>query len=85
MSLKQRGSSEAEENLRQDMEKVGDHCLRRALARLPSASSAARRLLLLPAMVLGAAMVIWKRKLEVGKDLKAKGLVNNWGHLRFYL
>jgi hypothetical protein len=53
MSLKQRGSSETEENLRQVMEKVGDHCLRRALARLPSASSAARRLLLLPAMVLG--------------------------------
>jgi hypothetical protein len=67
------------------MEKVGDHCLRRALARLPSASAAARRLLLLPAMVLGVALVIWKRKLEVGKDLKAKGLVKSWGHLRFYL
>jgi hypothetical protein len=67
------------------MEKVGDHCLRRALARLPSASSAARRLLLLPAMVLGTALVIWKRKLEVGKDLKARGLVKSWGHLRFYL
>jgi hypothetical protein len=85
MSLKQRGSSETEENLRQVIEKVGDHCLRRALARLPSASSAARRLLLLPAMVLEAALVIWKRKLEVGKDLKAKGLVKSWGHLRFYL
>jgi hypothetical protein len=85
MSLKQRGSSETEENLRQVMEKVGDHCLRRALARLPYASSAARRLLLLPAMVLGAALVIWKRKLEVGKDLKAKGLVKSWGHLWFYL
>jgi hypothetical protein len=67
------------------MEKVGDHCLRRALARLPSASSAARRLLLLPTMVLGAALVIGKRKLEVGKDLKAKGLVKSLGHLRFYL
>jgi hypothetical protein len=85
MSLKQRGSSETEANLRQIMGKVGDHCLRRALARLPSASSAARRLLLLPTMVLGAALVIGKRKLEVGKDLKAKGLVKNWGHLRFYL
>jgi hypothetical protein len=85
MSLKHRGSSETEEHLRQVMEKVGDHCLRRALARLPSASSAARCLLLLPAMVLGAALVIWKRKLEVGKDLKAKGLVESWGHLRFYL
>jgi hypothetical protein len=58
MSLKQRGSSETEEYLRQIMQKVGDHCLRRALARLPSASSVARRLLLLPAMVLGAALVI---------------------------
>jgi hypothetical protein len=67
MSLKQRGSSETEENLRQVVEEVGDHCLRRALARLPSASSAARRLLLLPAMVLEVALVIWKRKLEVGK------------------
>jgi hypothetical protein len=47
--------------------------------------SAARRLLLLPAMVLGAALVIGERKLEVGEDLKAKGLVKSWGHLRFYL
>jgi hypothetical protein len=67
------------------MEKVGDHCLRRVLARLPSASSAARRLLLLPAMVLGAALAFGGRKLEVGKDFKAKGLVKSWGHLRFYL
>jgi hypothetical protein len=67
------------------METVGDQCLRRVLARLPSASSAARRLLLLPAMILGAALVIWKRRLEVGKDLKAKGLMKSWGHLRFYL
>jgi hypothetical protein len=64
MSLKQRGSSETEENLRQIMDKVGDHCLRYALARLPSASSAARRLLLLPAMVLGAALVIGKESLS---------------------
>jgi hypothetical protein len=34
---------------------------------------------------LGAALVIWRRKLEVVKDLKAKGLVKSWGHLRFYL
>jgi hypothetical protein len=67
------------------MKEVGDHCLRHAPARLPSASSAARCLLLLPAMVLGAALVIGKRKLEAGKDLKAKGLVKSWGHLRFYL
>jgi hypothetical protein len=36
-------------------------------------------------MVLGAAQVIGKINLEVGKDLKAKGLVKSWGHLRFYL
>jgi hypothetical protein len=30
-------------------------------------------------MVLGAALVIWRRKLEVGKDLKSKGLVKSWG------
>jgi hypothetical protein len=64
MSLKQRGSSETEANLRQIMKKVGDHCLRRAPARLPSASAAARRLLLLPTMVLGAAMVVGKESLS---------------------
>jgi hypothetical protein len=46
------------------MKRVGDHYLRRALARLPSASSVARRLLLLPAMVLGAALVIGKESLR---------------------
>jgi hypothetical protein len=40
------------------------------LARLPSASSAAWRLLLFPAMVLGVALVIGKRKLEVGKKVE---------------
>jgi hypothetical protein len=64
--------------------KVDDYYLRCALARLPSASSAARRLLLLLAMILGFAL-IGKRKPEVGEDLKAKGLVKSWGHLRFYL
>jgi hypothetical protein len=56
--------------------KVDDYCLRRALARLPSASSAAPRLLLLLAMILGFAL-IGERKFEVGKDLKAKGLVKS--------
>jgi hypothetical protein len=64
MSLKQRGSSETEANLRQIMKRVGDHCLQRVPARLPSASSVARRLLLLPAMVLGAALVIGKESLS---------------------
>jgi hypothetical protein len=64
--------------------KVDDYCLQRALARLPSASSVARRLLLLLAMILGLAL-IGKRELEVGKDLKAKGLVKSLEHLQFYL
>jgi hypothetical protein len=64
--------------------KIDYYYLRRALARLPSASSAARRLLLLLTMILGFAL-IGKIKPEVGKDLKAKGLVKSWGHLRFYL
>jgi hypothetical protein len=34
-------------------------------------------------MVLGAALMIGKRKLEVGKDLKAKGLVKSWGTYGF--
>jgi hypothetical protein len=37
-------------NLEGIVREDGDHCLRRASARLPSASSAARRLLLLPAI-----------------------------------
>jgi hypothetical protein len=37
--------------------KIDDHCLRRALAQLPSASSAARRRLLLLAMLLGFALI----------------------------
>jgi hypothetical protein len=84
MSLKQRGSSETEENLRQIIKKVGDHCLRRAPARLPSASSAAQRLLLLPAWFLE---LRWWRKKQawIGKGLKAKGSMKSWGHLRFYL
>jgi hypothetical protein len=64
--------------------KIDDYYLRRALPRLPSASSAARRLLLLLAMILRFAL-IGKRKPEVGKDLRTKGLVKSWGHLRFYL
>jgi hypothetical protein len=62
--------------------KVEDHCLRHALAQLASASSAARRRLLLLAMLLGFAL-IGKRRLEIGEDLRAKGLVKSWVHLRF--
>jgi hypothetical protein len=33
-------------------------------------------------MLLGFALV-GKRRLEIGEDLRAKGLVESWGHLRF--
>jgi hypothetical protein len=42
--------SATEENLEKAVKEVDDHRLRRAPARLPSASSLARRLLLLPAI-----------------------------------
>jgi hypothetical protein len=45
--------------------RIDDHCLRRALARLPSASSAARRRLLLRTMPLGFALFGKK-----GEDLR---------------
>jgi hypothetical protein len=50
MSLKQRRSSGTKGNLEGIMWEVDDHYLRHASARLPSASSVARRLLLLPAI-----------------------------------
>jgi hypothetical protein len=56
--------------------RIDGHCLWHALARLPSASSAARRRLLLLAMLLGFALV-GKRRLEIGEDLRAKGFVES--------
>jgi hypothetical protein len=67
ISLKQRRSSEKGGNLGGIIREVDDHCLRRAPARLPSASSLARRLLPLPAisflgvMVMGEASLDWQR------------------------
>jgi hypothetical protein len=63
--------------------KDGDHYLQRELAWLPSALSVARRLLLLPAIGFWGQVGDWEEKLEVGKDLRTKGLVKSWGHLRF--
>jgi hypothetical protein len=57
--------------------KDGDHCLRRELVWLPSASSAARRLLLLPAIGFWGQVGDWEEKLEVGEDLSTKGLVKS--------
>jgi hypothetical protein len=67
MSLKQRRSSGTEKNLEGIIKEDDDHCLRRAPARLPSASSAARRLLLLPAIGSWGRAGDWKSKLELAK------------------
>jgi hypothetical protein len=67
MRLKQRRSSETEKNLEGIIREDDDHCLRRAPARLPSASSAARRLLLLPAIGSLGRAGDWKGKLELAK------------------
>jgi hypothetical protein len=53
-----RGLSVTEENLEEAVKEVDDHRLRRAPARLPSASSLARRLLLLPAIGLLGVLVL---------------------------
>jgi hypothetical protein len=64
MSLKQRGSSEIERNLERIVKEVDDHCLRRAPARLPSASSLAPRLLPLPAIRFLGVLVMEKGSLD---------------------
>jgi hypothetical protein len=65
MRLKmQRGSSETERNLEKALRGVDDHRLRRAPARLPSASSLARRLLLLPAIKFLGVLVLEKGSLD---------------------
>jgi hypothetical protein len=60
----QRGSSALEENLEKAVKEVDDHRLRRAPARLPSASSLARHLLLLPAIELLGVLVLEKGSLD---------------------
>jgi hypothetical protein len=67
MSLKQRRSSGTEENLVRIIREDDGHCLRRAPARLPSASSAARRLWLLPAIGSWSRAGDGKSKLELAK------------------
>jgi hypothetical protein len=75
MSLKiQRGSLETEINLERAVEEVDDHRLRRAPTQLPSASSLAQRLLLLPTIKFLGALVLGK-KVKIGEGLKAKDLV----------
>jgi hypothetical protein len=64
MSLKQRRSSEKEGNLGGITREVDDHCLRRARARLPSASSLARCLLPLLAIGFLGALVMEEANLD---------------------
>jgi hypothetical protein len=67
MSLKQRRSSGIEKSLERIIRGDDDHCLRRTPTRLPSASSAARRLLLLPTIGSWGRAGDWKSKLELAK------------------
>jgi hypothetical protein len=85
VSLKrQRGSSETERNMERIGKEVDDHRLQRALARLPSASSLARSLLLLPAIRFFGVLVLEKECLDWQK-LEGKRLGERLGHPRFYL
>jgi hypothetical protein len=57
---------------------IDDHCLRRALVLLPSASSEARRRLRRRTMLLWDVHYLERRRrVEIGKDSRAKGLVES--------
>jgi hypothetical protein len=56
---------------------IDDQCLLRALALLPSASSEARRRLRRRTMLLKDVHCLGKRRVEIGKDSRAKGLVES--------
>jgi hypothetical protein len=76
MSLKaQIKSSGMRQDLREGCEEADDHHLRRALARLPSASSLAGRLLPLLAMELLGVLVLEEKELGLAEAWKAEDLV----------
>jgi hypothetical protein len=76
MSLKaQRKSSEMRQNLKEGCEEADDHHLRRAPARLPSASSLAGRLLPLLAMKFLIVLVLEEKELGLAEAWKAEDLV----------
>jgi hypothetical protein len=76
MSLKaQRKSSGMKQDLKEGCEEVDDHHLRRALARLPSASSLAGHLLSLLAMKLLGVLVLGEKELGLAEAWKAGDLV----------
>jgi hypothetical protein len=58
---------------------IGDHCLRRALALLPSASSEARRRLRRRTMLASDVHCLKRGRAEVGKDSRAKRLGGELG------
>jgi hypothetical protein len=78
MSLKQRRSSETEGNLGGNIREVDDHCLRRAPAPLPSATSLAQRLLPLPAISFLGALVMEEASLH-WQRLEGNGLGERLG------
>jgi hypothetical protein len=76
MSLKaRRKSSGMRQDLKEGCEEADDHHLRRALARLPSASSLAGRLLPLLAMKFLGVLVLEEKELELAEAWKAEDLV----------
>jgi hypothetical protein len=76
MSLKaQRKSSGMKQDLKEGCEEADDHHLRRAPARLPSASSLAGRLLPLLAMEFLEVLVLEEKELRLAEAWKAEDLV----------
>jgi hypothetical protein len=73
-----RGSSEIKKKSRKSCEESDDHHFRRAPARLPSASSLAQRLLLLPAIELFGVLVLEKGSLD-WQRLESRGLGERLG------
>jgi hypothetical protein len=73
-----RGSSATEENLEKAVKEVDDHHLRRAPVRLPSASSLARCLLLLPTIEFLGVLVLEKGSLD-WQRLEDRGLSERLG------
>jgi hypothetical protein len=81
MSLKaQRKSSGMRQDLKKGCEEADDHHLRRAPARLPSASSLAGRLLPLLSMKFLGVLVLEKKELGSAEACKAEDLVKGQGH-----
>jgi hypothetical protein len=76
MSLKvQRKSTGMRQDLKEGCEEADGHHLRRAPARLPSASSLAGRLLPLLAMKFLGVLILEEKELELAEAWKAEDLV----------